>query len=128
MLSDQGMGAAAITAGIPVQESAPASVLPEKLARKIDEWRERLAQTDWVPDLGRDIGSLTWFRGLATLTLLCGFALSLLPDFGPINGHEKAALTGLHADRERSQKIAPMACWAYTGISKAASDDVRPCT
>src|SRR5690554_7657747 len=75
MLSDQGMGAAAITAGIPVQESAPASVLPEKLAHKIDEWRERLAQTDWVPDLGRDIGSLTWFRGLATLTLLCGFAL-----------------------------------------------------
>ncbi|MGI9362367.1 MAG: M23 family metallopeptidase [Parasphingorhabdus sp.] len=126
MLSDQGMGAAAITAGIPVQESAPASVLPEKLAHKIDEWRERLAQTDWVPDLGRDIGSLTWFRGLVTLTLLCGFALSLLPDFGPINGHEKAALTGLHADRARSQMIAPLAFGADTGISMAATDAVRP--
>src|SRR3546814_3996605 len=30
------------------------------------EWRERLAALDLVSDLGADIGSRTWWRGLAT--------------------------------------------------------------
>ncbi|MEW4467688.1 M23 family metallopeptidase [Parasphingorhabdus sp. JC815] len=131
MLADQGMGSAAITA----EPSAPASafsgpiiekIWPGLLTGKMEQWREYLAQIDWVPDLGRNIGSFTWFRGLATLVLLCGFALSLFPEFGPISGHSKAALTGLHADRARSQMITPLAYGADTGIRMAATDAVRP--
>ena len=43
----------------------------------VPDWRQRLAAIDWVPDLGEDIGSLRWFRGLGTLTLLSVAALSL---------------------------------------------------
>lgn len=137
ILADQGMGTAAYAAGAPASGSfepaqkttskaAPVFSLPENLSTRIDEWREKLAQTYWVPDLGRDIGSFTWFRGLATLTLLCSAALSCLPDFGPINGHENAPLTGLYADRARSQMIAPLAYGSDTGIHMAATDAVRP--
>ena len=52
-------------------------------------WRERIAQLDLVPDLGEDIGSIRWFRGLGTLTLLSVSALALLPDFGPITAHNR---------------------------------------
>lgn len=139
ILADQGMGTAAYAAGAPAPDTfkpspkpapsaptKPAFSLPGNLTGTIDEWRERFAQTDWVPDLGRDIGSFTWFRGLATLTLLCSGALSCLPDFGPINGHENAPLTGLYADRARSQIIAPLAYGSDTGIRMAATDAVRP--
>ena len=56
---------------------APMRQTPEKT------WRDRLAELDLVPDLGDDIGSIRWFRGLGTLTALSVFALALLPDFGP---------------------------------------------
>src|SRR3546814_2419558 len=42
-------------------------------------WRDRLAQLDLVPDLGNNIGSGEWWRGLATLTLLCGTAIATFP-------------------------------------------------
>src|SRR3546814_4523052 len=43
------------------------------------EWRDRLSELDLVPDLGDDIGSRIWWRGLATLTLLCGRAIATFP-------------------------------------------------
>nr|WP_229955526.1 M23 family metallopeptidase [Parasphingorhabdus litoris] len=122
MLADQGNGAAAIAADPPASPFA----MPEVFASLSEDWREKLAQTDWVPDLGRDIGSFTWFRGLATLVLLCGVAISCLPDFGPISGHQTAALTGFRADQARSQMIAPLAYGSDTGVRMAATDAVRP--
>ncbi len=122
MLADQGNGAAAIAAEPP----APVFAVPEAWSSRIEDWQERLAQTDWVPDLGQDIGSFTWLRGLATLVLLCGVAISCLPDFGPIRGHQSAALTGARADQARSQTIAPLAYGGDTGIRMAATDAVRP--
>ncbi len=122
MLADQGNGAAAIA----VDPRASTFAVPETLTSAVDNWREELAQTDWVPDLGRDIGSFTWFRGLVTLTLLCGVAISCLPDFGPIRGHQNAPLTGFRADQARSQTIAPLAYGSDTGIRMAATDAVRP--
>nr|WP_243457086.1 M23 family metallopeptidase [Parasphingorhabdus cellanae] len=122
MLADQGNGAAAVAADPP----APIFTMPEALTSAFDDWRDRLSDVDWVPDLGRDIGSLTWLRGLATLVLLCGIAISFLPDFGPINGHQSAALTGFRADQARSQTIAPLAYGSDTGVRMAATDAVRP--
>lgn len=122
MLADQGNGAAAVAADPP----ASTFVVPEDVTGTIEEWRDRFAHIDWVPDLGRDIGSFTWLRGVATLVLLCGFAISCLPEFGPIKGHQNAALTGFRADQARSQTIAPLAYGSDTGIRMAATDAVRP--
>ncbi len=93
---------------------------------KVGEWRESLAEVDWVPDLGVDIGSPAWFRGLVTLVALSGFAISALPDFGPIAGHRADPLSGYRADQARSQMIAPLAYGSDTGIRMAATDAVRP--
>ncbi|WP_461458637.1 peptidoglycan DD-metalloendopeptidase family protein [Parasphingorhabdus sp.] len=126
MLADQGNGAAAIAAEPAAPSFTLPFALPENFNDVLDRWQDRFAQTDWVPDLGRDIGSLTWLRGLATLVLLCGIAISCLPDFGPIKGHQNAALTGFRADQARSQTIAPLAYGSDTGIRMAATDAVRP--
>lgn len=88
--------------------------------------RETLAVTDWVPDLGRDIGSFTWFRGVATLCLLCGVAISALPSFGPVAGVQPPVMSAGDAEILRSQMITPLAFGADTGSHMAATDAVRP--
>ncbi len=120
-------GAAAIAAD-PLWSSLPQWTPWISLWEKLAEWRDYLAEVDWVPDLGVDIGSLVWFRGLVTLTALCGFAISCLPDFGPITGHRAEPLSGYRADQARSQMIAPLAYGSDTGIRMAATDAVRPLT
>jgi hypothetical protein len=118
----QVQGAAAIAA-----DSLSSSLSPSIMStKKLGEWREYFADIDWVPDLGMDIGSPAWFRGLVTLTALCGFAISCLPDFGPIAGHRADPLSGFRADQARSQMIAPLAYGSDTGIRMAATDAVRP--
>lgn len=122
-LDDYGNGTAAVAAPLP--GIAPLSSTGN-FSETLENWRERLTEVDWVPDLGRDIGSLSWFRGLATLAVLCGTAISCLPDFGPIAGHQAAPLTGTFADQARSQTIAPLAYGSDTGLRMAATDAVRP--
>ncbi len=113
----------AIAASHSLQSSSSERFFPSE---RLAEWREYLSDIDWVPDLGLDIGSPSWFRGLVTLTALCGFAISCLPDFGPIAGHRPDPLIGFRADQARSQMIAPLAYGADTGIRMAATDAVRP--
>ena len=113
---------AAIAATNPLRSSLPETPSFED---RFAEWRDYFAEVDWVPDLGVDIGSPTWFRGLVTLTALCGFAISCLPDFGPIVGHSADPLSGYRADQARSQMIAPLAYGSDTGIRMAATDAVR---
>jgi murein DD-endopeptidase MepM/ murein hydrolase activator NlpD len=91
----------------------------------IPDWRQRLATIDWVPDLGEDIGSLRWFRGLGTLTLLSVAALSLIPDFGPVYGAQPAMPTSAQMEEARAQMITPLAYGSDTGRRMAANDSVR---
>ena len=79
-------------------------------------WRSRLANFDLVPDLGEDIGSVRWFRGLATLTLLSVAALALAPDYGPIYAAE--------FEEARAQMIMPIAYGSDSGKRMAATDAV----
>lgn len=122
MFADHGTGAAALAADSPPPDLDVRSVFGQRL----DGWRDRLSDIEWVPDLGRDIGSFTWFRGLTTLGLLCGIAISALPGFGSIAGYEPAPLIGTQADHARSQMITPLAYGADTGMSMASTDAVRP--
>jgi murein DD-endopeptidase MepM/ murein hydrolase activator NlpD len=87
-------------------------------------WRERLAQLDLAPDLGENIGSVRWFRGLGTLTLLSVAALALLPDFGPIYGPQPSIATEAEFEEARAQMIMPIAYGSDSGKRMAATDAV----
>ena len=87
-------------------------------------WRERIAQLDLVPDLGENIGSVRWFRGLGTLTLLSVAALALLPDFGPIYGPQPSIATEAEFEEARAQMIMPIAYGSDSGKRMAATDAV----
>jgi murein DD-endopeptidase MepM/ murein hydrolase activator NlpD len=84
------------------------------------------ARIDWVPDLGSDIGSRTWWRGLATCAALCAVTWTLRPDLGPLLAPTPAPLAQSEWDEARAQGIAPLAFGAGTGRRVAANDLVRP--
>lgn len=92
------------------------------------DWRTRLR--DWaedvelVPDLGQRVGSLTWFRGLATCTALCAGAIALSPGFDPIPGAPEPMMDARQFDEVRSQMITPLALGADSGRHMGATDAV----
>ena len=89
--------------------------------RRID-----LSHVDWVPDLGAEIGSLTWWRGLATCSLLCAAAILSGPRLGAIPGYVTPPLRGAAWDEARPLAIAPLGLGGSTGKRLAANDLVRP--
>ena len=97
---------------------APMRQTPER------SWRAKLAELDLVPDLGEDIGSIRWFRGLGTLTALSVFALALLPDFGPVYGAQPPIPTEAEFEEARAQMIMPIAYGSDSGKRMAATDAV----
>ncbi|BAV64500.1 M23 family metallopeptidase [Sphingobium cloacae] len=94
------------------------------------DWRARLR--DWaedvelVPDLGQRVGSLTWFRGLATCFGLCATALYLSPGFQPVPGAPGPLMTQPQFDEVRSQMITPLALGADSGHRMGSTDAVQP--
>ena len=102
---------------------ADAMVVPLRTSEQ-PSWRARLAAVDWAPDLGEDIGSQRWFRGLATLTLFSVVALSFLPDFGPVYGAQPPMPTPVQLDIAHTQTIMPIAYGSDTGGRMAANENV----
>ncbi len=102
---------------------ADAMVTPLRAA-KAKGWRERLVDIDWAPDLADEIGSLRWFRGLATLTLLSVVTLSFLPEFGPLYGAQPTMPTAVQLDIARTQTIMPIAYGSDSGGRMAPNDNV----
>ena len=94
------------------------------------DWRIRLR--DWaedvelVPDLGQRVGSLTWFRGLATCFGLCASALYLSPGFHALPGEPQPLLAQSQFDEVRSQMITPLALGADSGRRMGPTDAVQP--
>ncbi len=88
-------------------------------------WRARLAAIDWTPDLGRDIGSRDWWRGVGSAALLCGAALATWPGIRPIPVH---AATLPAPDRliAREQTIRPMAWGSDTARHSGPTRRARP--
>ena len=81
---------------------------------------------DIAPDLGADIGSKRWFRGLGTFVGLSVVALAFWPDFAPLE-----AASPLPADRDvrmeyRSQMVTPLALGADSGRRMGPTALVRP--
>jgi murein DD-endopeptidase MepM/ murein hydrolase activator NlpD len=87
----------------------------------------KLAQLDLVPDLGAEIGSARWWRGLGTLGLLCGAAFALSPGFDqPLTGVSPAPVSEEQWERARATAITPLAYGADSGRHMAAGELVRP--
>jgi murein DD-endopeptidase MepM/ murein hydrolase activator NlpD len=95
-------------------------------------WSRRIADKvetiDWVPDLGANIGSLAWFRGVATCAALCLTAWALSPGFEPIPGTTPATMPPKAWDESRAQSILPLAWGGDTGKHMAPTDAVVPLT
>ncbi|MEP7349107.1 MAG: M23 family metallopeptidase [Sphingorhabdus sp.] len=98
--------------------ATPLRLTPERT------WRDKLSEMELVPDLGEDIGSARWFRGLGSLTLLSVFALALLPDFGPVYGAQPPVQTESEFEEARAQMIMPIAFGSDSGRRMAATDAV----
>ena len=90
---------------------------------RISDWADDI---DLVPDLGRNIGSLQWFRGLLTCTALCAGALSLSPGFAPLPAIPERLLSDSQFQEMRSQSITPLALGADSGRRMGPSNAVVP--
>jgi murein DD-endopeptidase MepM/ murein hydrolase activator NlpD len=117
---DMGFASAGVGGNVALADAmvAPMRQTPERT------WRDRLSEMDMVPDLGEDIGSSRWFRGLGSLTLLSIFALALLPDFGPVYGAQPPVQTETEFEEARAQMIMPIAFGSDSGKRMAATDAV----
>lgn len=93
---------------------------------KLDVTRDWLANLDLVPDLGENIGSAHWWRGLATLLLLCGVAIATFPGMQPLQIGGAPAYDAADFNEARAQMIVPLAFGGDTGRHMAATDAVRP--
>lgn len=94
-----------------------------------NKFRERVKSRpafDLVVDLGEDIGSARWFRGLATMLALGAVAIALRPDYAPLYGAQPETLSGDAFQEARAYMIMPLAYGADTGRHMAATDAVVP--
>lgn len=91
-----------------------------------DRWQARIDGFDLVPDLGVDIGSRVWWRGLATLGALLLIAFSTSPGIGVLPQPGGPALDANDWEMARAQAIMPLAYGGDTGLHMAATDRVQP--
>ena len=79
-----------------------------------------------VVDLGNDLFSRDWWRGLATLGLLCTAAALTAPDFGPLPAGHPARLTGEAKDQWQAVGVDSIARGSDSGMRMAATARVVP--
>lgn len=91
-----------------------------------DKAYAQIASLDIAPDLGADIGSKRWFRGLGTFVGLSVVALAFWPDFAPLEAASPQPADAAVRSEYRSQMIMPLALGADTGRRMGATALVRP--
>ena len=118
--------------GGPVAAAAALSldlVLREAPSRVV-AWKRRIAsrfeRLDLARDLGADIGSLHWFRGLGTMLGLGVAALSFWPDLTAVEAATMRDADSGVRDEYRSQMIMPLGLGGDSGRRMGATALVRP--
>ncbi|MEG8018884.1 MULTISPECIES: M23 family metallopeptidase [Sphingomonas] len=114
----------AVTRGPVLRMPSSATLTPRE--SPVDILRGAATRIDWVPDLGARIGSLDWWRGLATCTALCAASWALSPGIKPLVGAVPPPLAGAEWDEARAQGITAIGQGAATGRRMAANDLVAP--
>ncbi len=93
-------------------------------------WRtaigSRLSRLDLAPDLGSDIGSRRWLRGVATLVGLSAIAIAAFPGFSAVEAAPAMRIDDRVRDEFRSQMILPLALGADSGRRMGATLAVQP--
>ena len=90
------------------------------------DFERSIAKFDIAPDLGRDIGSGRWFRGLGTMIGLGALALAFWPDFAPLEARTSMPDSAEIRDEFRSQMIMPLALGADSGRRMGPTEQVIP--
>lgn len=88
----------------------------------------RMSDIDFAPDLGADIGSRRWWRGLATLGGLFGSLWGLSPGIRPVMAQTPSPASEATLAALNAQAITPLALGADTGRRMGATAAVRPLT
>jgi murein DD-endopeptidase MepM/ murein hydrolase activator NlpD len=83
---------------------------------------------DFAPDLGADIGSQKWWRGLASCIALCAATYALSPNLHALPAPAPPAMGADGWEAARAQSIAPLAWGGNTGSRMAATDAVQTLT
>ncbi len=107
------------------------SLMPSAFGRASDAIvrpSPRFDDINLVVDLGVRIGSLEWFRGVATLGAMVAALIYFSPGFGPLPGTTPRALAPAQIDEMRAIAIAPAAYGADTGRRIAPTDRAEPLT
>ena len=86
----------------------------------------RQPKLDLVVDLGSDLFSRRWWRGLATLATLCSSVAFLAPDLGPLPGGRPRPLGESEAEQLAAVGIAPAADGSRTGLPMVETAAVEP--
>lgn len=120
--SEHGFGHAGLTLTLNSAHALP--VEREGWAGRFDRLTEYLSGLDWVPDLGANVGSLVWFRGLFSCTALCVLPIMLMPEVRPLPVSVPAPMDHDAWEETRAQTIAPTAWGGDTGKHMAATDAV----
>jgi murein DD-endopeptidase MepM/ murein hydrolase activator NlpD len=121
-----GTGSAVTTAALTYQNALAARGRVQAAPSRVETWKTYFSDIDLVEDLGRNIGSAAWWRGLLSCTLLCSTAFVLTPPFRPINVSTESVVSGDAWEETRAQTIAPLAWGGDTGRRMAAGDLVVP--
>jgi murein DD-endopeptidase MepM/ murein hydrolase activator NlpD len=98
--------------------------------QRSDWLRRRAANSDFVVDLGRDIGSASWWRGFITVALLCGATATVGISLGVpvIVQPVPRAFAPTQAQEASALAFAPLASGSATGRRIAPTAFVRPLT
>ncbi|MEL7199404.1 MAG: M23 family metallopeptidase [Pseudomonadota bacterium] len=100
------------------------------LLSRFDQKRDALSSwfssLDLAPDLGENVGSFRWFRGLLTMLGLGTVALALWPDMSALQARAAMPDTPDVHDEFRSQMIMPLAFGADSGRRMGPTNLVKP--
>jgi murein DD-endopeptidase MepM/ murein hydrolase activator NlpD len=91
--------------------------------RRVKYWAE---DVNLVPDLGHELFTVQWFRGLATCFALCFTAIKLTPDFAALPAPSGPVATAQTYEEVRSQMITPLALGGDSGRHMAPTAAVTP--
>jgi murein DD-endopeptidase MepM/ murein hydrolase activator NlpD len=101
-------------------------IAPVKSAERLRLVRKDAQPDGWlIVDLGANIGSLQWFRGLITCAALCVAAGSFAPGLSPIAGLVPSPYTPAQGEEATALAIAPLALGGDTGRRMMAGAAVR---
>ncbi len=120
--SEHGFGQAGLTLTLNAAHALP--VPRNGWQGRIDRISEHLSGLDLVPDLGANVGSMTWFRGLLSCTALCILPILFFPKLQPLPMAVPARADAEAWEETRAQTIAPSAWGGDTGKHMAATDAV----